>query len=105
MTSQIRAETETEQELKELNPLAKQENRYRCKVQATIDSGAAVSVIPNGWLTDYLIKATAESSTNYKAAGGALIRDEGLRQLNGLMPGEKKTARKLNVRVAKVKKM
>ena len=75
------------------------------QVRATIDSGAAVSVVSNDWFTDYAVKVTAENGSSYRAAGGAIIKDEGLRQLSGLMPGDRKAVRKLNVRVAKVRKM
>ena len=94
-----------QEEAPDLNSLTQQEDSYRCKVKATVDSCVAVSVVPNDWFTDYPIKVTAESGSIYKAAGRQLFKDEGLRQLRGLMPGSKQAVRKLNVRVAKVKKM
>ena len=52
-------EVESEQEAADLNPSAKQESNYRCKVKATIDSVAAVSVFPSEWFTDYPIMVSA----------------------------------------------
>ena len=49
------------------------------KLEVTVDSGAAVSVLPKDACKDYKAEATQQSKdgVQYKTAGGELIRDEG----------------------------
>ena len=41
-------------------------NEYKVRVSATIDSGAAVNVMPSGWFNDYNLKYTAEIGATTK---------------------------------------
>ena len=59
-------------------------NEYMVRVSATIDSGAAVNVMPSGWFNDYNLKYTAETGSNYKTANGKTVTDEGLRSIHAV---------------------
>jgi hypothetical protein len=79
---------------------------YAMKVSATIDSGAALNVMPSTWFQDYPLRVTKENGTKYRAANGQLINDEGLRSLSAVMRHDKsRTMRKVNCRVTQVNKM
>ena len=74
------------------------------KVSATIDSGAALNVMPMTWFQDYPLRVTKENGVKYRAANGQLVRDEGLRSLSAVA-GKKRALRKINCRVTQVNKM
>ena len=76
------------------------------KVSATIDSGAALNVMPMTWFQDYPLRVTKENGVKYRAANGQLVRDEGLRSLSAVVKsGNKRALRKINCRVTQVNKM
>ena len=76
------------------------------KITATVDSGAALNVMPESWFQDYPLRVTKENGKKYRAANGQLIKDEGLRSLNAVVrSGNRKVLRKVNCRVTQVNKM
>ena len=74
------------------------------KISLGVDSGAAVTVIPESWCQDYPLLPNAESKRGhaYRTAGGAAVPDLGTRALVGQMNGG--AERGLKARVAKVVK-
>ena len=74
------------------------------KLPITIDSGAAASVLPSGWLPEYKALETPESKAgvHYVAADGKRIPDEGGKRLNVVLENGCKRNMKFNI--AKVNK-
>ena len=86
--------------------IAAVEPSYTMKITATVDSGAALNVMPESWFQDYPLRVTKENGKKYRAANGQLIKDEGLRSLNAVVcSGNRKVWRKVNCRVTQVNKM
>ena len=54
----------------------------------TIDSGAAASVVPEGWALEYPLEPTALSSSggHFLIANGGKLYDRGIQRLNFRMP-------------------
>ena len=66
----------------ELNTL--DQRRSIAKIKATLDSGAAVCVMPRDWVPEYRIlpSPASEKGQEYRAAGGQKLKDLGDRRLN-----------------------
>jgi hypothetical protein len=97
---QALAQQETPEDLAAVDP------SYTMKITATVDSGAALNVMPESWFQDYPLRITKENGKKYRAANGQLIKDEGLRSLNAVVrSGNRKLLRKVNCRVTQVNKM
>jgi hypothetical protein len=95
-----------QQEQQEPADLAAIDPSYTMKIQATVDSGAALNVMPESWFQDYPLRITKENGKKYRAANGQLIKDEGLRSLNAVVrSGNRNVMRKVNCRVTQVNKM
>jgi len=73
----------------------------REKLRVGLDSGAAVTIVPMTVAEDYPLETSAKP-TQYCAAGGAMIGDQGMRRIGLKQPDG--GVRLIRVRVGKVKK-
>ena len=80
-------------------------NHDEAYMEATIDSGAAVCVMPNTWFTHIPLRPSpsSEQGTTYRTASGEVVRDEGKRTLE--VTGEDGKARRITCSVTGVRKM
>ena len=96
---------ETQMELSALELNVLDQRRTIANIKATLDSGAAVCVMPKSWTPEYRVipSPASEKGQEYKAAGGQKLKDLGDRRLSVKLANGKKCM--LRTSVADVHKM